>query len=193
MSFSKMVPPYWAHHLLHCQRNRDKPPPMVLHARVGQTVKWLQRTLETKRWSREKRLLVSHQLLRFAQLFLIVGTTLHQLFVDAAYMLDHPGECALEESLTVSYTAVQTYLEAMFTEGFGEQSQDKLEAAARAGDVDAAKRSVMALVNHSDYNGTTALMLASLGGHTEMMSWLLAVGADPIATDVFGETFVSYM
>ena len=135
---------------------------------------------------------MSQQLLRFGQLFLFEGTEVHQRFVDAAYMLDHPSEHSLEESLTMGYTAAQTYIESMFTEGFGEHSQAKLEAAARSGDVAAAKRAVMALVNHSDYNGTTALMLASQGGHMEMVSWLLAVGADPLARDIFGETWEAH-
>ena len=187
-----MVPSIWPRPRLPCVRDRGVPE-MVLHARVGQTVKWLQRRLERKRWTIEERMLMSQQLLRFGQLFLFEGTELHQRFVDAAYMLDHPAEYSVEDALTMGYTAAQTYIESMFTEGFGEHSQAKLEAAARSGDVAAAKRAVMALVNHSDYNGTTALMLASQGGHMEMVSWLLAVGANPIAVDVFGETFVSYL
>ena len=173
--------------------DRLQPPSMVLHARVGKTVLWLQRVLLGRRqWSSDMRLDMSAMLLRFAQLFVVVDTPLYDHFVGAARMLSHPCDHALEDSLTFAHTAVLTYLEFVSHATYGDHSQERLMSAARSGDVSGGKYAVMSLVNQCDLNGTTALMLAHQGHHADMVSWLLAIGADPHAMDVFGDTYMDY-
>ena len=190
MSYAEMSLPPRPLRELPVSRVRLSPPDMVLHARVGQTVLWLKHRIEGRACDRRE---LSALMLRFRQLFVpFTAPTLQEHFAGAAYALAHPSEHGLEESLTAAHVTVLEYVDAMFTQGFGEGTQAAFDAAVLAGDVDAAKRCVAATVDFCDLNGTTALMVAAREGHAEMVSWLLAIGASPTAQDVFGETYLAH-
>ena len=187
MSFAKMLPSPWQLPDLPATRVREQPPEMVLHARLGLTAVWVTRLIERKGCDRQY---MARVLLRFRQLFVpCSASALDENFTSAAYMLAHPLEYLLEDALTVAHTTVLDYVDYAERVGSAEGGQDAFEAAVRMGNIEAAKQCTVALVDMSDMNGTTPLMLAAREGHSEMVSWLLAVGADPSLRDMFGETY----
>lgn len=189
MSYAEMLPSPWPVQHLAVQSARNSPPDLVLHRRVGQTIMWVKSLIVGGHCGRQE---LSSIMLRFAQLFVPLTTSLFDNFVCAAYLLAHPSESQLEAALTMSMATVMGYVDAVFTEGFGDHTQAKFDAAVLAGDIEAAKLAVMAEVNAGDQMSTTALMVAAREQDSEMVSWLLAIGADPRAQDVFGETYLSY-
>lgn len=67
---------------------------------------------------------------------------------------------------------------------------DRLLAAARAGDLDLAKRLAAegADINAADAAGQNPYLVVTATGDVEFLQWLLAQGADPLVTDAQGGT-----
>lgn len=180
MKYDLLFPAYWVHDRV--------PPDMVLDGTVGGCIDWLVRVVEQDgQWTLQRRTYVSKVMRRFAQLFIAPKTDTFKEFMDAAYYLLYAK--AKHDAVFAARVAALKY---KFNTFQTPAAQDTLVAAAASGDVALAQQAIGAKINQTDFNGATPLMLAAQYGHKNMISWLLAVGADKDATDVFGESYRQY-
>ena len=180
MKYDLLFPAYWAHDQV--------PPDMVLDGTVGGCIDWLLRVVEQDgQWSLQRRSHVSKIMRRFAQLFISPKSDVFKDFMDAAYYLLYAN--AKHDAVFAARVAALKYKYNVFE---APAAQDTLVTAAASGDVALAQQAIGAKINQTDFNGATPLMLAAQYGHKNMISWLLAVGADKDATDVFGESYRQY-
>lgn len=177
MNFSVLPPVSWAHD--------QTPPDLVLDHTVGGAIDWIVRLLEHDGpWNVQRRAHASKVLRRFAQLFIPNNTSMHSEFMDAAYYLLYK-----EAKHEAAFAAQVAALHYKFNTTPHPDAQQLLVTAAHRGDVQLAQQAIGANVNQSDFNGTTPLMIAAQHRHTQLVTWLLAVGANKDATDVFGESY----
>lgn len=178
MSFDLMQPQTWAADVA--------PPELCAGARLGDAVHPLIGDLQFQgKWTSARAHLLSDRLRRFAQLYAMDGSTVRARLLDAAYFA-RTGE--MPDALRLARAATVAYRDA--PPPFDPNTQ--LLEAVHAGDLEMAKAATGADVNAADFNGTTPLMFAAHYQDSDLVSWLLACGADRDATDVFGETFRDY-
>lgn len=177
-SFDYLQPQDWA--------EGGDPPDFVFHRTIGAAVDWILRVLEFRgQWHRQRRDLVEKQLRWFAQLYVEPGSSVYVGLLDAAY---HLRQGSLDDGLAAGYTAALEYKALPQAE----RPQTVLDMAVRSGSIPLAQAARGADIDLADFNGTTPLMRAAHAQHTDMVAWLLANGADPHATDVFGDTYRHY-
>lgn len=150
---------------------------------IGQSAEDLARFMSNVNvWSKRSCVALSKKIVMFARLY-IQPKSLLDAMLDEAAKRAYRGHT--EQALELLQRALRLYQ----NKPRPASPERVLRAAAECGDLNLARSAIGAHVDAADFNGTTPLMVAALHQRHAMVRWLLAAGADPDATDVFGETY----
>ena len=171
---------------LPCRLARDREPALpsrpllTIHDRLGHSY-WSNTLNDTERAAAVR---------YFAELHLPVDSIMYLDFMAAADDAAH-ASIALAHYRQVM-VGINPGDATGATGATGAGAQESLLDAVERGSIEDAMLATGARPAHQDGMGTSLLMVAQREGHAHMVQWLLKVGADSEARDVFGETYHNY-
>ena len=177
--FQLLEPQYWDQCTM--------PPALVHDGTVGGAAHHAVAALQHQgQWTTHRKMHMARVLRRLAQLYVDPQSGIYTQLLDASYYFIHG---ALHVALDMAYGAVLQYTLAVKPK----RAQDMLRHAAEHDDVELAQAAVGAVIDQSDFNGTTPLMIAAKHRSGRMVSWLRANGADPTLEDVFRDNYLHHL